>query len=222
MDAGAALTYRGRMADWEEAGSPSGGMVIAFEGINQDEQDKLDMENFARGVKTPAKEDPGGKAFAPTRAMQRRAMSPMDAVRLGLGCVMAIVGYQVLSALGVSDGARFGGLIGCFFFGVLIPTLFDLVRRKQAAPVARATADSFRLTLSPPEFVVAGQTTPRQAFPVETIDHFSGIGRLTVHRRDGTAVALPCSLKHRMHGPLAARLDELLRDARASSSLPAA
>jgi hypothetical protein len=209
------------MADWQETGSTSEGVTIAFEGINQDEQDKLDMENFARGVKTPAKEDPGGKAFATTAAMGRRAMTPMDAVRTGLAAALAFAGYQILSAAHVTGGGLTGGVIGGAALGYALPSIIDLFRAKRAAAVTRSTADSFRLTLSPAELVVEGQTTPRQVIPVEAIDHFSGIGRLTVHRRDGTAAALPCSLKHRMHGPLAARLDELLREAKAAQVAPA-
>jgi hypothetical protein len=202
------------MSDWQETRSAAGGMVIAFDGVNQDQQDQLDMENFARGVKTPAKEDPGGKAFAPNPRLRQRAMSPMDGVRLGLGLVLAFLGYEALSAAHVSGGALTGGMFGCFVLGTLIPAIVDLFRSKRAAPVARSTADAFHLTLSPAELTVEGQTMPRQVFAVEAIDRFTGVGRLTVHRRDGTAVALPCSLKHRMHGPLAARLNELLREVR--------
>jgi hypothetical protein len=210
------------MTDWQETGSPAERVVIAFDGINQDEQDKLDVENFSRGVKTPAAEDPGGKAFAKGSGLQRRAMSPMDAVRAGLGGAAAFVAYEILSGAHASPGALTGGVAGCFLFGYLSPSLVDLFRAKRAAPVARSTADSFRITLSPAELIVEGQTTARQVFAVETIDRVSGMGRLTVHRRDGTAVALPCSLKHRMHGPLADRLNELLRAARDGGSASAA
>jgi len=203
------------MRDWKETGSVAQGCVIAFEGINQDEQDKLDVENFARGLKAPTQEDPGGKAFARTAGLRARAWSPMDAFRVGLGLALALLGHYGLEALGLSSGAVSGGTAAGFLLGVALPTIVALVQTEQAEPVERSTADAFRLTVSSAECVVEGQTTGRQAFDIAAIDRFEGVGRLTVYRRDGTAVALPCSLTHRMHGPLAARLNELLREARA-------
>jgi hypothetical protein len=203
------------MNEWQESGTITEGFVIAFLGINQDEQDKLDMENFARGLKEPAAEDPGGKAFARTARTRARAMTPMDAIRYGLGVVFGLVGYGIVEALDIKEGARIGIIVGFFVLGLCTPFLFNLVRSQQAKPVSRSTADSFRLTISPNELAVEGDALPRQAYDVESIVRVDGKTRLMLHLRDGKAVTLPCSLRSKQHVPLAARLEELVREAKA-------
>jgi hypothetical protein len=198
------------MADWEEPG----GLVVAFVGINNDEHDKIEMENFSRGLKAPAKEDPGGKAFATNARMRSRAMTPMDVVKFALGAVVGLVGYLIAGALGLPPGTAWLVFLGCFFVGYLITYVVTAVLTQKAQPVARSAADTFRITLSSYELAVEGQTTPRVAIPIAEIDRFDGRGKLTVLRRDGSSVVLPCSLKSRFHGDLAGRLDELLRKAR--------
>jgi hypothetical protein len=202
------------MMEWEETENISDGLVITFEGINQDAQDALDMENFARGLKTPAKEDPGGKAFARTASARSRAMTPMDGVRLGLGLLFGIAAFLTAGALKLSDGVWFGACAVAALAGYLVPDAVMAMRRRQAQPVARTTAESFRISLSPTELVVEGQAAGRKVIRVAEIDRFDGRGRLTMMRRDGGAVVLPCSLRSRSHGELARRLDELLGQAR--------
>jgi hypothetical protein len=203
------------MNEWQESGTIAEGLVIAFAGINQDEQDKLDMENFARGLKEPAAEDPGGKAFAKTARVRSRAMTPMDAIRYGLGAIFALVGYVITGELHAESGVMIGTVAACFVLGVSTPAIINLVRSQQAKPVSRSTADSFRLTVSPNELAVEGDALPRQAYDIDSIAKVDGKTRLMLHLRDGKAVTLPCSLRSKQHVPLAARLEELVREAKA-------
>ncbi len=206
---------RRTMSDWQETGNASESIVLSFEGVNLDEKDALDMENFSRGLKAPADEDPGGKIYAANARIRSRAISPRDAFRLGLAAILGLGGYYGLVMLGVSGGVLLvGGGIGVFI-GYALPTLFELVRAQQAKPIERTVDDSFRITVSPAGLTVEGQTIGRKEIELEAIDHFTGMGRLTIHGRTGAPIALACGLKNRSLQPLAARLDELVREAKA-------
>src|SRR2546427_882103 len=63
---GTAFPHEDRTScEWSERGSVAedGGLVLAFRGINQDEQDRLDAQNFVRGLKAPARPDPDYEAI---------------------------------------------------------------------------------------------------------------------------------------------------------------
>ncbi len=190
------------------------GLALTFDGINLDEQDALDMENFARGVKEPAKEDPGGKAFATTPQMRSRAMSPMDAIRLGLAVVAGVITFMIVGELNVSPNIGYPAVGVAALLGALGPTIVTAILSKKAEPVKRMTQERFVITVSRNELTVEGERAPRVAIPVAEIDRVDGAGRLTVRKKDGGVVTLVCGLKSKFHPPLADRLNALLASAR--------
>lgn len=196
--------------DWAESGAVETGLTLTFDGINLDEQDALDMENFARGVKEPAKEDPGGKAFAATPQMRSRAMSPMDAIKLGLAAVAGLITFVIVGELKVSSNVGYPAVGVAAVLGFLAPTIVTAVLSKKAEPVQRMTQERFVITVSRDELSVEGERAPRVAIPVAEIDRVDGAGRLTVRTRDGRVVTLVCGLKSKFHPPLADRLNALL------------
>src|SRR5690348_12910053 len=93
--------------EWTESGTLDAGVILAFDGINLDEQDALDMENFSRGLKAPVAEDRGGKAYSHVLPVRHRllVLSPGDAIKLALGCVLALVAFLITAHLAVTLGA---------------------------------------------------------------------------------------------------------------------
>src|SRR5258706_16064011 len=104
-------------AEWSETRRAVDEVALVFEGIDQDAQDALDIENFARGVTAPAREDPGGKAFVRSGRAKARVLTPRDIVRQVLAIVCAVVTWGTLAELGVSDGLIVLGVAIAIFFG---------------------------------------------------------------------------------------------------------
>jgi hypothetical protein len=171
--------------EWRESAA-DGGVILEFDGLDLDAQDELDMENFARGLKEPAKEDPGGKAFATTARMQARAISPRDAVKLFLALAFSGVAFVIAGELDLKEGPGYAIVGAAFFLGYATPAIVTAVLKKKAAPIARSTAEHFRITVGPAELVVEGERASR----------------------------LVCGLKTKFHPPLAARLNDLVAKAR--------
>jgi hypothetical protein len=204
--------------EWSESNDPVGEVVVTFEGIDQDAQDSLDVENFARGVQAPSREDPGGKAYVRTQRTKNRVMTPADIVRFSLALLVALVTWGTLSELGVPDGFIAFGVICAFFVGAAIPSLINLFRAKKAAPVARSVDERFTLRVGPGRFTLAGVQRPDLHVELRSIASFLGDHRLSVALTDGRTMVLPCKLRSKAHAELAQRLNQLVRDARAASS----
>lgn len=203
---------------WQEQGSIPGPVVISVDAINQDEQDKLELENFARGLSAPSKEDPGGKAYARSSRMRSRAMSPMDAVRLASGFVFAGVSAFTLSETTLGGGPSFGICAGAFVFGIALPSIVRLVMAKRAAPVTRITRGTFELRLDAGFFSCTGAGTTEVRYELARVRSFSGGRRLSVELTDAPTATLALSVPSRDNTPLAARLNELLAASRATTS----
>ena len=203
---------------WEEHGALPGPVVLRVDGVNQDEQDKLELENFARGLSAPSKEDPGGKAYARGTRMGSRAMSPMDAVRLACAFVFAGVTAGTLSGTEVSGGVALGLGVGAFIFGLAFPTIVQLILAKRAAPVTRITRGVFELRFDAGHFACTGAGTAEVRYDLARVRSFTGGRRLSVELTDAPTATLPLSVASRNNGPLASRLNDLLAASRASSS----
>src|SRR3954463_8386852 len=134
-------------AEWSESSGAVDELALMFEGIDQEAQDALDIESFARGVTAPSREDPGGKAFVRSSRAKARVLTPRDIVRQALAAVFAVVAWGTLAELGVSEWFGVFGVAVAVFFGGSIPSLIDLFRAKRAAPVVRSTKDRFTLSV---------------------------------------------------------------------------
>jgi hypothetical protein len=200
-------------SDWSEARGESG-TSLTFAGIDQDAQDALDAENFARGVTAPSAEDPGGKAFAGWRT---RALTPEDGMRLGLALLCMVLAGVFLLPENPSDRTVIVVLGGAFVFGIALPSVVNLVRARRAKPVLRSTRDTFTLEVGPQGLVLRSQSGMARTFALASVDHFEGGRRLVVRLRDATSEALPCVLPSRAHDGLADRLNELVAEERARS-----
>jgi hypothetical protein len=190
--------------EWSEQGALPHSLTVTFEGINQDAKDQLDIENFARGAKAPSQEDPGGKA-----------LSPRDAMTLGLAAVFGLLGWIITSELGAPSEVSSGVGIGAAVFGAILLSVIDFIRGQKAKPVTRSVQDRFTLTMSRTTFTCAGAQMPELTFEVSAIEAFAGDAALSLRLTHGKTVALPCRLTSRLHAPLAERLNVALQEAKA-------
>ena len=210
-----AMALREMPAEWSETNHAEGQIVIAFEGIDQDAQDALDVENFSRGVHAPEREDPGGQAFVHTRRAKMRVLTPRGMVSQTLGILFAGVTWGTLAELGVRNEliVLFVFLAGMLGLGLL--DIIGLFRAVKAAPVKRSTQDRFTLSLDPHRFTLAGERLVESSFELRSVASFVGDRRLSIALTDGRTVRLPCRLRSTMHVALAGRLNQLLHEARA-------
>jgi hypothetical protein len=205
---------------WQEQGALPGAVVLTVDAINQDEQDKLELENFARGLSAPAKEDAGGKAFRHHlrgRARAAQPMSPKDAIRLVLGFAFGGLTWLATDSV-VRDGLSTGLSVAAFVFGLGLLSIVDLVRASRAAPVARSTRGVFELRFDAGHFACSGAGVPEVRFELARVRSFTGNRRLSIELTDAPAATLPLSVPSKNNGALAARLNDLLAASRASSS----
>ena len=204
---------------WQEQGALPGPVVIVLDAINQDEQDKLELENFARGLSAPAKEDEGGKAYARGTRMRSRAMSPVDAARLALAFVFGGITWLTLGGNpGVASEVATGVSMAAFIFGLAFISIVNVVLRKRAAPVLRTTRGQFQLRFDAGFFTCSGAGTNEVRLELARVRSFTGGRRLSIELTDAPAATLPLSVSNRNNGPLAARLNDLLAASRATSS----
>lgn len=205
-------------SSWSEQGALPGAVVISVDAINQDEQDKLELENFARGLSAPAREDPGSKAYAGPARIRGRAMTPFDAVRMASGFVFAALAWWILSTMDLERSVSMGVGFGAFVGGLLFPSLVRLVLVRRAAPVTRSTRGTFELRFDAGHFSCTGAGTPEVRIELARVRSFTGGRRLSIELTDAPAATLPLTLPSKNNSPLASRLNDLLSASRAASS----
>ena len=66
---------------WAEEGSLPEKLVLTFQGVNSEALDRMEIENFKRGLSAPEADDPGGTAMAHGRS---RGLTPRQGIGMGL------------------------------------------------------------------------------------------------------------------------------------------
>jgi len=172
---------------------------VVFDGINQDRQDALEIANFERAAKTPAKDDPGGTAKT------RSGRTPEQLI----GVATAVGGAMVLGMV-----SPLAGFIG-FFAGGLAPAVVRFALEARGRPRRMSTRERFRIRLTE-ELITVESDSGRQEHPTANVLSFGAGKRIEIVHRDGTKAVLPCVLPSRQHGPLVEQLNALLATKRSS------
>lgn len=214
---GAANVFRANDAStraWTEHGALcDDGIVVRFQGINQDEQDDLDAQNFVRGLKAPAPPDPDYDAIVHASEDGRPGNSH-DAARWITGCTLAALTILLMPAA-----------LGPFVLlapplalaaGYFAPSVVRSARELRAAPIRRSVRGIFECKITSARFVCSGFLA-EQSFDLHSMASFAGDTRLWLQFDDGRIVRLPIRLESRDQAPVAARLNELLREAKSIS-----
>lgn len=204
---------------WHEEGALPGAIVLSVDGVNQDELDKLEIENFARGLSAPAKEDPGGKPYARSSRMTAGAMTPTDGVRAVLAFLFAGIAIAISAGGETTSTFTIAMVVAAFLLGLGLPSIVRFILAWHAAPVVgRITRGTFRLSFDAGHFVCTGAGTPEVRIELARVRSFTGGRRLSIELKDAPTATLPLSVASRDNTPLAMRLNDLLSASRATSS----
>jgi hypothetical protein len=193
----------------EEASGAS--VTLRFTGTNVDTADDIEAETFAQRSKAPAKEDPGGAAYA-RPGTQHRVMTPRKIMALACAFVLVAIVEAILDALGASDGLRVGGAFAAWFLGFTVPTaVFWALERRAATPTTRSASETFTITVGEGVLSVEGDQGYRMTALVPEIATIAvDRGRVFVALASGKRLRLACRTRTAAGtAALAARLLEL-------------
>lgn len=187
---------------WSESGTVADGIVLSLAAVDQEAVDAAEARDFVRHLRTPSDpRDPN----AGTRA----------------GCLYALaVPTLLLCGLILAGGFEQTGLPGPL--GLLIPFAVAasvlLTRFWRAHSVQRVRAQQqreFTFEVTASKLVLRADGRVRYEVATSMIAGFVGDARLAVERTEGRLDVLPFRIASGGHAALAARLTEILREARA-------
>lgn len=187
---------------WSESGTVADGIVLSLAAVDQEAVDAAEARDFVRHLRTPSDpRDPN----AGTRA----------------GCLYALA-VPVLLLCGAILAGLFAEMGLPSLVGLLIPPAAAasvlLTRFWRAHSVRRVRAQqerSFTFEATSSKLVLRADDRVRYEVPTDMIAGIVGGARLSIQRTDGRLDVLPLRIASGGHDALAARLTEIVREARA-------
>jgi hypothetical protein len=196
LQAGAMTPYRTASAtartrlEWEECVDADGTQILAFSGINVDEQARL-----------------AGEAKRPFFGRLTRMVAGPAALAVFAAFLAVLVAGVLVT-------------VGTFLTVAIVAVIAGRLRAiGEDRNAARRGRFILRLSPRGFDALGPGIGPLRPRFPLESIARFEGGERLAVRRHpDQTLANLPCRIESGRHEALVARLNELLEAARAEAS----
>ncbi len=202
---------------WSEEGALPGTLVVRFEGVNSAALERMEIENFQRGLSAPEADDPGGTAFA-TGRQRGLALTPRQGIGVGLGCVLALVGYEIAESMSLGDGLEFAAMVIGFVIGMAILPIgyFLLARRAQVKGVVMT--EPFTIEATPDAMTIRGATIGSVSVPVTDVVEIVAAPRLGWRDKSGKFSSFPCGYTIKANNvALAARLTQIAAQVRSMS-----
>lgn len=187
---------------WSESGAVTDGVVLSLAAVDQEAVDAAEAVDFVRHLRTSS--DPRDPD-AGTRA----------------GCLYALA-VPVLLLCGAILAGIFEEMGLPALVGLLIPpaaaasVLLTRFWRSHSVRRARALRQrSFTFEVTPTKLVLRADDRVRYEVAIDMIAGIVGGARLSIQRTDGKLDVLPLRIASGGHDALAARLTEIVREARA-------
>lgn len=200
--------------DWTEEGALPGTLTLRFEGLNSEALERMEIENFQRGLTAPAAEDPGGTAFA--RGRHASAMTPLQAIGVALGLIFAGLALAVGGSLGLSPGPGFALIFAAFVLGVATPKIVRFGLGRRAAVKGIVMTEAFIIEATSDSMTVRGATIGSVSVPLEDVVEVVAAPRLGWRDRSGRFLPFPCGAAlNTTNTALAARLQQVVTQVRA-------
>lgn len=188
---------------WSETGTVAAGVVLTMRAIDQEATEAAEARDFIRDLRKPTASDPRDQS-AGTRA----------------GCLYALAIPTVL-LLSLLFGGGFESIGLPFLAGfaampaVIAVVLLTRFWRGHTVRALRLRERGFELLVTPSRLLLRADGDTRYEIPTTAISRFVGGDRLAIERTAGGLDVLALRFADRDHDALAARLNELLREARA-------
>jgi hypothetical protein len=176
--------------DWTEEGALPGTVTLRFEGVNSDALERIEVENFQRGLSTPQAEDPGGTAFAEGR--RTGAMTPETAFGVALGVVFGGIAFAIGGSLDLGTGVGFALVFAAFLLGVGTPPLVRYLLVRRGASRGVVMTETFTIEATNDAMTVRGASIGSVTVPLDDLVEVIAAPRLGWRDRSGTFKPFPC------------------------------
>jgi len=187
---------------------------LRFEGVNSDALERIEIENFQRGLTVPQAEDPGGTAF--TRGRRSGAMTPETAIGVALGFVFAGIAFAIGGSLDLGTGVGFALILAAFLLGLATPLLVRFVLGRRGATRGVVMTETFTIEATNEAMTVHGATIGAVTLPIDELAEVIAAPRLGWRDRSGTFKPFPCGFTvSAKNAALAARLQQIVTQVRA-------
>lgn len=199
---------------WSEEGALPGTLTVRFDGVNSDALERMEIENFQRGLSAPEADDPGGRAFA-TGRQRGLALTPRQGIGVGLGGVLALVGYSIAESAHLGDGYEFLFMVIGFAIGMaLLPIGFFLLSRRSQVKGVIMT-EPFTIEATADALTFRGASIGSVTVPVGDIVEVVATPRLGWRDKSGKFSSFPCGYAMKANNvTLATRLTQIAVQAR--------